>query len=732
MNETNEPIKRRSRRGQTMAEFALTLPVVLLLIFGVIEFARIFQAWITLQNAARVAVRAGVTGEWDPAIVGYYFGYTGPNDRGSLLASVVECSSSTDPDYVRHWGKDCDPTSDEDLGLRDDMARLPWIWDNARQGAAGLALGEVYDIVGLHKAGGQAVKTTAGPTENEAKWFHVWICSSRPKFSNPREQRYTLPDGDRRKRQCLITEPPMTGQNQYDAGGPGDLLEVVVFFNHPLITPIAFADYVPLMARRVGINEAFRSTRAVNLPPQLGLPTKQPTFTYTPSPIPSLTHTATASYTPTATYTFTPTVETPPSCAMLSITAIELVSNTLRVTVDNRNEATVYITAAFIQWRKHPQYQAMFADVMRVGTGGAHWDGTDTTPPTDVDSGSVGWNNSEAVRAFPGNPGGSQTLWRTYFGSAPPNLATYGYSIHDFYGSSITLSSRDGSVVCPLPFNLQQPTPDPNTPTFTHTPVCGDFTFRFGGFDTNGVVRFTIRNASSTPRMLTGFSIVWRKYVPAMALEMTSLGGASAFDAQAIRFWDGTSASPPTTVNEGGSGWQLTPTINGGQTLNFWVDFDGVTGSMPTNYGALPTDFNGSSITIDYVCPVPMEPVSGPVTPTATFTPTVTPTRTITPTRTPTNTPGPPTQTPTVTLTRTITLTPTITRTPTITLTPTITRTPTVTFTPTATRTRTPTPTVTNTPQATNTPTRTNTPTATNTSAAQPTATKTPTPKQFD
>lgn len=71
MNETHEPIKRRSRRGQTMAEFALTLPVVLLLIFGIIEFARIFQAWITLQNAARVGpVRSAAARNWHSGLRG--------------------------------------------------------------------------------------------------------------------------------------------------------------------------------------------------------------------------------------------------------------------------------------------------------------------------------------------------------------------------------------------------------------------------------------------------------------------------------------------------------------------------------------------------------------------------------------------------------------------------------------------------------------------------------------
>src|SRR5689334_10681817 len=56
---------RRARRGQTMVEFALTLPILLLLIFGIVEFGRIFQAWVTIQNAARTAARFAITGAYD-------------------------------------------------------------------------------------------------------------------------------------------------------------------------------------------------------------------------------------------------------------------------------------------------------------------------------------------------------------------------------------------------------------------------------------------------------------------------------------------------------------------------------------------------------------------------------------------------------------------------------------------------------------------------------------------
>ena len=53
----------RARRAQSLVEFALILPVLILLIFGLIDFARVFQAYVTLENAAREAGRYAVTGQ---------------------------------------------------------------------------------------------------------------------------------------------------------------------------------------------------------------------------------------------------------------------------------------------------------------------------------------------------------------------------------------------------------------------------------------------------------------------------------------------------------------------------------------------------------------------------------------------------------------------------------------------------------------------------------------------
>jgi Flp pilus assembly protein TadG len=55
----------RSQRGATALEFAITVPLILLIAVGIFEFGRAYQTWQVLTNAARegarVAVAAGST-----------------------------------------------------------------------------------------------------------------------------------------------------------------------------------------------------------------------------------------------------------------------------------------------------------------------------------------------------------------------------------------------------------------------------------------------------------------------------------------------------------------------------------------------------------------------------------------------------------------------------------------------------------------------------------------------
>ena len=53
--------------GQALVEFSLILVVLLMIIFVIIEGGRLFQGWITVQNAAREGGRYAITGQYDPS-----------------------------------------------------------------------------------------------------------------------------------------------------------------------------------------------------------------------------------------------------------------------------------------------------------------------------------------------------------------------------------------------------------------------------------------------------------------------------------------------------------------------------------------------------------------------------------------------------------------------------------------------------------------------------------------
>lgn len=68
--ETDVKTKRRiggRRRGQSLVETALTFVIFMLLVFGVLDFARLFYVHLTMQHALRVAGRYAATGNHETA-----------------------------------------------------------------------------------------------------------------------------------------------------------------------------------------------------------------------------------------------------------------------------------------------------------------------------------------------------------------------------------------------------------------------------------------------------------------------------------------------------------------------------------------------------------------------------------------------------------------------------------------------------------------------------------------
>ena len=52
----------KDKKGQALVEFAIILPVLLLLIMGIMEFGMMLNSYLTIENASREGARLGIVG----------------------------------------------------------------------------------------------------------------------------------------------------------------------------------------------------------------------------------------------------------------------------------------------------------------------------------------------------------------------------------------------------------------------------------------------------------------------------------------------------------------------------------------------------------------------------------------------------------------------------------------------------------------------------------------------
>ncbi|MEW5953326.1 MAG: TadE/TadG family type IV pilus assembly protein [Bacillota bacterium] len=53
----------RDNRGQSLVEMALVLPLLIIILFGIIEFGRVFHSYLIITHASREGARVGVVGQ---------------------------------------------------------------------------------------------------------------------------------------------------------------------------------------------------------------------------------------------------------------------------------------------------------------------------------------------------------------------------------------------------------------------------------------------------------------------------------------------------------------------------------------------------------------------------------------------------------------------------------------------------------------------------------------------
>jgi Flp pilus assembly protein TadG len=89
-------------RGQALAEFAMIAPLLIILIFGIIDIARAYNGWVTVQGAARQGARYAVTGRSECAAASPSREACIEHTAREYTTSLTNSATSIDVD-IRSW-----------------------------------------------------------------------------------------------------------------------------------------------------------------------------------------------------------------------------------------------------------------------------------------------------------------------------------------------------------------------------------------------------------------------------------------------------------------------------------------------------------------------------------------------------------------------------------------------------------------------------------------------------
>ncbi len=253
-------------RSQGMVEFALALPILLMLLFAIIDFSLLFSAWLLIQNMSRQAVRYAITTAWDQSYC--MDGCLTPEDQ--------------------------------------DQARVQSIHDVANNFRAGMV---VDDSAALADPG----------------YLRVVVCAQED-YTGPQGKPDKIMDivpdpGEMGTEKYSNCNNLVDGTMGEVPGRGGDAVFVMVDFNSPFITPFLqlLTIFQPpdstqswkmthLVSVQSGIVEKFRTSEYLPTVPGEGRWTLTPTNTNTPTDTYTYTYTYTITDTPTNPNTATPTL----------------------------------------------------------------------------------------------------------------------------------------------------------------------------------------------------------------------------------------------------------------------------------------------------------------------------------------------------------------------------------------------------------------------------------------
>ncbi|WP_027309525.1 TadE/TadG family type IV pilus assembly protein [Caloramator sp. ALD01] len=85
------------KKGQALLEFAILLPILLLIVMGISEFGIMLNSYLTIQNASREGARLGILGADDNEIVQAVYSSASHIDTNKLNVTITPNDSNRRP-----------------------------------------------------------------------------------------------------------------------------------------------------------------------------------------------------------------------------------------------------------------------------------------------------------------------------------------------------------------------------------------------------------------------------------------------------------------------------------------------------------------------------------------------------------------------------------------------------------------------------------------------------------
>ncbi|MCH7835443.1 MAG: pilus assembly protein [Chloroflexi bacterium] len=82
--------RKNGEKGQALAEFALLIPIFLILLFAIVDFGMGFYSWITVTNSAREGARLGAVAATQQDIIDRVYQTSDlPNESSNMTVTVT-------------------------------------------------------------------------------------------------------------------------------------------------------------------------------------------------------------------------------------------------------------------------------------------------------------------------------------------------------------------------------------------------------------------------------------------------------------------------------------------------------------------------------------------------------------------------------------------------------------------------------------------------------------------